>query len=141
MSEASVQEVSVQEPTLDTQATQDVKVEVVKRPRTELQVRALEAARQKALEMRAQKKLQKETEKQSLETVEKQSVEEAGEEVEYVRKARSKPKAKKRVIVVEESSSSEDEVEIRLPKRRSTQEKTDAKETHFERSMQKMFSL
>ena len=51
------------------------------------------------------------------------------EEVEYVKKTK-KPKNKKRVIVVEESSSSENEIEVRLPKRKTEHKQVDH---HFER--------
>ena len=64
-------------------SSEDVSVNV-KKPRSELQMKALEAARQKALEMRQQKKLQKEVEEQP----------ETAPEVEYVKKTRAKPKTR-----------------------------------------------
>ena len=134
-----------EEPSTITEATEapaeEKKLEVVKKPRTPAQIAALEAARQKAFAIRAERKKEKITQEKTLAT-EEVAINEPEEEVEYVKKARAKPKAKKRIVVVEESSS-EDEIEIRLPKRKN---EVDAKrkshhELKFETSMQKMFSL
>ena len=126
-----------------TEATEEKKLEVVKKPRTPAQIAALEAARQKAFAIRAERK--KEKTQASATLIEKQDPisEPEEEEVEYVKKARAKPKAKKRIVVVEESSS-EDEIEIRLPKRRNevdTSRRPDERQLKLEASMQKMFTL
>ena len=135
-----------EEPTITTEATEAVteekKLEVVKKPRTPAQIAALEAARQKAFAIRAERK--KEKTQASATLIEKQDpISEPEEEVEYVKKSRAKPKAKKRIVVVEESSS-EDEIEIRLPKRRNevdTSRRPDERQLKLEASMQKMFTL
>ena len=119
----------------------DTQQEIVKKPRTPAQQRALQAAREKAFALRAERKKEK-TQAALIEKQEPISEPEEEEVVEYVKKARAKPKTKKRIVVVEESSS-EDEIEIRLPKRKN---EVDAKrkshhELKFETSMQKMFSL
>ena len=124
-----------------TEATEEKKLEVVKKPRTPAQIAALEAARQKAFAIRAERKKTQ----ASATLIEKQDPisEPEEEEVEYVKKARAKPKAKKRIVVVEESSS-EDEIEIRLPKRRNevdTSRRPDERQLKLEASMQKMFTL
>ena len=139
--------------------TEAPKIEVVKRPRSEAQVKALEAARTKALELRAQKSAARATEVQKTTEVPRTEappaappVEEPQEEVEYVRKARSRAKPKKkRVIVVEESSSSDSEIEVRLPKRKAAEVKTppeaagtvvvDPNQVRFDRAYEKMFSI
>ena len=136
--------------------TEAPKVEVVRKPRSEAQVKALEAARTKALELRAQKTAQKasEAQKATEEPPEpppvevERSHEDVEEPIEYVRKARSKTKPKKkRVIVVEESSSSDSEIEVRLPKRKDvkappqTAPPMDPNQVRFERAYEKMFSI
>ena len=126
-----------------TEATEEKKLEMVKKPRTPAQVAALEAARQKAFAIRAERK--KEKTQASATLIEKQDPisEPEEEEVEYVKKARAKPKAKKRIVVVEESSS-EDEIEIRLPKRKSevdTSRRPAERQLKLEASMTKMFTL
>lgn len=132
--------------------------EKVKKPRTELQMAALEQARQKAFAIRAQKKLDKEKEKESLKPEplkpeptpilnDKWDDKPENEEIEYIKKTRKQPK-KKRIIVVQEESSSEDEIEVRLPKRQEKEKfqnessrPVDEKQLKFEASMQKMFSF
>jgi hypothetical protein len=126
-----------------TEATEEKKFEMVKKPRTPAQVAALEAARQKAFAIRAERK--KEKTQASATLIEKQDPisEPEEEEVEYVKKARAKPKAKKRIVVVEESSS-EDEIEIRLPKRKNevdASRRPDERQLKLEASMTKMFTL
>jgi|SaaInlV_125m_DNA_1040241.scaffolds.fasta_scaffold19861_1 hypothetical protein len=126
-----------------TEATEEKKLEMVKKPRTPAQVAALEAARQKAFAIRAERK--KEKTQASATLIEKQDPisEPEEEEVEYVKKARAKPKAKKRIVVVEESSS-EDEIEIRLPKRKNevdASRRPDERQLKLEASMTKMFTL
>ena len=118
-----------------TEAPEEKKLEIVKKPRTPAQIAALEAAREKAFAIRAERKKEKTQASDTL--IEKQEPE---EEVEYVKKARAKPKAKKRIVVVEESSS-EDEIEIRLPKRVDTSRRPDERQLKLEASMQKMFTL
>ena len=123
-------EATVVESTPVTEAT---KVEVVKKLRSEAQIAALEAARKKALELRAQKSAEK-TQKPAV------APEAEEEQIEYVKKHRSKPKPKKkRVIVVEESSSSDSEIEVRLPRRKDVQ--TSHRDVRFENAYNKMFSL
>ena len=102
----------------------------LKKARSEAQMAALEAARQKALQMRAQRKLEKEKVKEE---------EVVPESVEYVRKTRSQPKQKRRIVVVEDSSS-EEEIEVRLPKRRSEPEPQQM-DPRFQAAYNKMFSL
>ena len=126
-----------------TEATEEKKLEIVKKPRTPAQIAALEAARQKAFAIRAERK--KEKTQASATLIEKQDPisEPEEEEVEYVKKARAKPKAKKRIVVVEESSS-EAEIEIRLPKRKSevdTSRRPAERQLKLEASMTKMFTL
>ena len=106
------------------QAMDTVTETVQKKPRTEAQMAALENARRKALQMRAQKTALKKQEEADKATAvveaQKQPIEEPPtppvvaeeletpvepeEEIEYVKKARSRPKPKKRIVVVEESS-------------------------------------
>ena len=106
---------------------------------------ALEAARQKAFAIRAEKKKEKISPVDQRVAAPEPVAEEPHEEVEYVKKGKAKPKAKKRIVVVEESSS-EDEIEIRLPKRKNapTDErnapKADDRQLKLEASMKKMFS-
>ena len=97
----------------------DTVTEVVqKKPRTEAQMAALENARRKALQMRAQKTALKKQEEADKATAvveaQKQPIEEQPtppvvaeeletpvepeEEIEYVKKARSRPKPKKRIV-------------------------------------------
>jgi hypothetical protein len=132
--------------------TQAPVVERLKKPRSELQKQSLEAARAKALALRAERKAQKPQKPPAAEATEPaaepaaepevEPAAEAQEEVEYVRRARSKPKKpKKRVIIVEESSSEEEELEIRLPKRRPVAPEQSARDARLERLGQKMFSL
>ena len=141
-----------QEPTVTETTEADVNPtpafhqEQVKKPRTPAQMAALEAARQKAFAIRAEKKKEKILPVDQREAAPEPVAEEPQEEVEYVKKGKAKPKAKKRIVVVEESSS-EDEIEIRLPKRKNapTDErnapKADDRQLRLETSMKKMFSL
>lgn len=121
-------------PMIETQEEEVVKVP--KKPRTEAQLAALEAARKKAYAMRAEKSAQKkqeeaskaiakvEAQKVTLDTtqppktppkIEEKVEEEEEPEVIYRKKP---PKKKKRVVVVQEESSSDSEIEVRLPKAR-----------------------
>ena len=140
----------------------DTVTEVVqKKPRTEAQMAALENARRKALQMRAQKtalKKQEEADKATavveaqkqpieeppippVEAEEPETPVEPEEEIEYVKKARSRPKPKKRIVVVEESSD-EEELEIRLPpKKRKEFAPPEKVDPRFEHAYSKMFSL
>jgi hypothetical protein len=127
------------------------------KPRSEAQLKALEAARAKALELRAQKTAARATEVQKATEVprteappEPPPAEEPQEDVQYVRKARSKTKPKKkRVIVVEESSSSDSEIviEVRLPKRKDVKAPAeppppkDPNQVRFDRAYEKMFAI
>ena len=119
------------ESTPVTEAPTETVAAVAKKPRSEAQMAALEAARKKALELRAQKSAEK-TQKPAV------APEPEEEQIEYVKKHRSKPKPKKkRVIVVEESSSSDSEIEVRLPKRREPRQQ----DVRFEQAYSKMFSM
>jgi|EP00966_Prymnesium_polylepis_P335388 hypothetical protein len=111
--------------------TQEV-VTVPKKPRSNLQLAALEAARKKAYSMRAEKSALKkqdeaskaiakvEAQKITLDTTqhpkEPPQVEEDEEEEPEVIYRKKPPKKKKRVVVVQEESSSDSEIEVRLPK-------------------------
>ena len=118
------------ESTPVTEAPTETVAAVAKKPRSEAQMAALEAARKKALELRAQKSTQKPAVAPEAEE----------EQIEYVKKHRSKPKPKKkRVIVVEESSSSDSEIEVRLPRRKDVP--TSHRDVRFENAYSKMFSL
>ena len=128
------EEVTEAPVTLATQgASQEPKVDGVKRPRTPAQMAALDSARKKALAMRAERAAQR----KEPESSEPDGVQ---EEVEYVRKTKVRPKQKRRIVVVEKSSS-EEEIEVRLPKRRPAIEAVSHKEAKFEESLKKMFSL
>ena len=117
------------ESTPVTEAPTETVAAVAKKPRSEAQMAALEAARKKALELRAQKSTQKPAVAPEAEE----------EQIEYVKKHRSKPKPKKkRVIVVEETSSSDSEIEVRLPKRKDV---TSQRDIRFDQAYSKMFSL
>ena len=137
-----------QEPTV-TEATEAAPTpafhqEQVKKPRTPAQMAALEAARQKAFAIRAEKKKEKTLPVDQKVAAPEPAAEESQEEVEYVKKGRTKPKSKKRIVVVEESSS-EDEIEVRLPKRKNAPTndapKQDDRQLKFEASMRKMFTM
>ena len=136
---------------------------VPKKPRSEAQLLALEAARQKAYTMRAEKsalKKQEEAEKAiakveaqkkpiDLDTTQhpkqetpKAEVEEEEEEPEVI--YRKKPPRKKRVVVVQEESSSDSEIEVRLPKAKSAPlaaPKKTPDELRYEKSYNALFSL
>ena len=141
------QELTVTETTQAT-PTPAFHQEQVKKPRTPAQMAALEAARQKAFAIRAEKKKEKILPVDQRVAAPEPVAEEPHEEVEYVKKGKAKPKAKKRIVVVEESSS-EDEIEIRLPKRKNVPNNErdaptagqDDRQLKLESSMKKMFSL
>lgn len=94
------------ETTVASEAPEPSEPEIVEKSgrsnRSELQKKALEAARLRAAEVR-KKRLEEKKQTQALP--------EAEPEVVY------RPKKKKRIVVVEESSSDE-EIEVRLPKRK-----------------------
>ena len=134
---------------------------VPKKPRSEAQLLALEAARQKAYTMRAEKsalKKQDEAEK-AIAKVEAQKkpidldttqhskeetlVEEEEEEPEVIYRKKP-PKKKKRVVVVQEESSSDSEIELRLPKAKAvTQPKVEKTpdEIRYEKAYNRLFSV
>ena len=143
-------------------ATQEV-VTVPKKPRTEAQLAALEAARRKAYAMRAEKSAQKkqeeaskaiakvEAQKVTLDTTQhrkdetppkvEEKVEEEEPEVIYRKKP---PKKKKRVVVVQEESSSDSEIEVRLPKARQAPPivpKKTPDELRYEKAYNTLFSV
>ena len=142
--------------------TQEV-VTVPKKPRTNAQLAALEAARKKAYAMRAEKSAQKkqeeaskaiakvEAQKVTLDTTQhrkdetppkvEEKVEEEEPEVIYRKKP---PKKKKRVVVVQEESSSDSEIEVRLPKARQAPPivpKKTPDEARYERAYNTLFSV
>ena len=143
--------------------TQEV-VTVPKKPRTNAQLAALEAARKKAYAMRAEKSAQKkqeeaskaiakvEAQKVTIDTtqhhkdetpskVEEKVEEEEEPEVIYRKKP---PKKKKRVVVVQEESSSDSEIEVRLPKARQAPPivpKKTPDEARYERAYNTLFSV
>ena len=144
--------------------TQEV-VTVPKKPRTEAQLAALEAARRKAYAMRAEKSAQKKQEEASkaIAKVEAQKVtldatqhrkdetppkveekvEEEEEEPEVIYRKKP-PKKKKRVVVVQEESSSDSEIEVRLPKARQAPPivpKKTPDEARYERAYNTLFSV
>ena len=73
--------------------------EQVKKPRTPAQMAALEAARQKAFAIRAEKKKEKISPVDQRVAAPEPVAEEPHEEVEYVKKGKAKPKAKKRSVL------------------------------------------
>lgn len=142
--------------------TQEV-VTVPKKPRTNAQLAALEAARKKAYAMRAEKSAQKkqeeaskaiakvEAQKVTIDTTQhpkdetppkvEEKVEEEEPEVIYRKKP---PKKKKRVVVVQEESSSDSEIEVRLPKARQAPPivpKKTPDEARYERAYNTLFSV
>ena len=145
-------------------ATQEV-VTVPKKPRTEAQLAALEAARKKAYAMRAEKSaLRKqeeatkaiakvEAQKVTLDTTQhpkdetppkvEEKVEEEEEEPEVIYRKKP-PKKKKRVVVVQEESSSDSEIEVRLPKARQAPPivpKKTPDELRYEKAYNTLFSV
>ena len=125
---------------MEVEATCEAPVEAVKKARairSDAQLQQLAAARQRALALRADRKALRAAEPEAEEAEPQED-----ETVEYVRRARSKPKKpKRRVIVVEESSSEEEELEIRLPKKRPVAPEQSARDARLQRLSQKMFSL
>ena len=139
--------------------TQEEVVTVPKKPRSEAQLAALEAARKKAYAMRAEKAALKKQDEASkaLAKVEAQKkpinldttqhpketpVEEEEEEPEVIYRKKP-PKKKKRVVVVQEESSSDSEIEVRLPKARNppvTKPKS-ADELRYEKAYNRLFSV
>ena len=118
-----------EEPIVQSQEVVTVQ-SVPKKPRSEAQLAALEAARKKACAMRAEQSALKKQEeaskalakveahKKPLDTTQHPKDETPVEEVEEPEVIyRKKPhKKKKRVVVVQEESSSDSEIEVRLPK-------------------------
>ena len=151
-------------PMIETQ--KEEVVTVPKKPRSNLQLAALEADRKKAYAMRAEKSAQKkkeeaflkhaiakvEAQKVTLDTtqhpkdetppkVEEKVEEEEEPEVIYRKKP---PKKKKRVVVVQEESSSDSEIEVRLPKARQAPPivpKKTPDEARYERAYNTLFSV
>ena len=131
-------------------------VTVPKKPRTEAQLAALEAARKKAYVMRAEKsaikkqdlasKAMAKVESTSIEAqkvVQQPKIEESEEEEPEVI-YRKKAKKKKRVVVVQEESSSDSEIEVRLPKAKPSAAGAKLKnpeEVRYERAYNTLFSV
>ena len=130
-------------------------VTVPKKPRTQAQLAALDAARKKAYAMRAEKSALKKQDEASVamakvSSIEAQKVvqppkieedeEEEPPEVIY----RKKAKKKKRVVVVQEESSSDSEIEVRLPKAKPSAAGAKLKnpeEVRYEKAYNSLFSI
>ena len=139
-----------------TEPPQEEVVSVPKKPRSEAQLAALEAARQKAYAIRAEKSAQKKNEEASvaLAKVEAQKkallpkvdvkVEDEEEEEPEVIYRKKPPKKKKRIVVVQEEESSDSEIEVRLPKAKQqppiTKPKT-SDEIRYEKAYNRLFSV
>ena len=143
--------------------TQEV-VTAPKKPRTNAQLAALEAARKKAYAMRAEKSAQKkqeeaskaiakvEAQKVTIDTTQhrkdetppkvEEKVEEEEEEPEVIYRKKP-PKKKKRVVVVQEESSSDSEIEVRLPKAKNQPivKPKNPEEARYERAYNTLFSV
>ena len=143
--------------TENTTEPQEVTIEAVpKKPRSEAQLAALEAARQKAYAIRAEKSAQKKSEEASvaLAQVEAQKkallpkvevkIEDEEEEEPEVIYRKKPPKKKKRIVVVQEEESSDSEIEVRLPKAKQqppiTKPKT-SDEIRYEKAYNRLFSV
>jgi hypothetical protein len=151
-----------EEPIVESQEVETVTIQAVpKKPRSEAQLAALEAARKKAYAMRAEKaahKKQEEAEKAvakvqaqkvTLDTTQhpkdetQVKVEEEEEEPEVIYRKKP-PKKKKRVVVVQEESSSDSEIEVRLPKARQAPPIAKPKnpdELRYDRAYNQLFSV
>ena len=146
------------------QLTQDTPL---KKERSPAQIEALNRARLKAAEVRASNKdlriKQREIDKNAMEAIKKQKVErieqqysalkqakepsvdeppeeDVEEEIVYQKKEK-KPK-KKRIVVVQQSSESEDEqeVEVRIPKKKTKAREESPEMTEADRLYQKAYS-
>ena len=145
--------------------TQEV-VTAPKKPRSNLQLAALDQARRKAYAMIAEKSAQKKQEEASkaiakveaqkkpidLDTTQhrkdetppkvEEKVEEEEEEPEVIYRKKP-PKKKKRVVVVQEESSSDSEIEVRLPKAKNQPivKPKNPEEARYERAYNTLFSV
>ena len=139
-----------------TEPPQEEVVSVPKKPRSEAQLAALEAARKKAYAIRAEKSAQKKSEEASvaLAQVEAQKkallpkvevkIEDEEEEEPEVIYRKKPPKKKKRIVVVQEEESSDSEIEVRLPKAKQQQPITKPKtsdEIRYEKAYNRLFSV
>ena len=137
-------------------------VTVPKKPRTQAQLAALDAARKKAYSLRAERSALKKQEDASktLAKIEAQKVESTSIEAQKVVQPpkieedeeeeppeviyRKKAKKKKRVVVVQEESSSDSEIEVRLPKAKPSAAGAKLKnpeEVRYERAYNTLFSV
>ena len=140
-------------------------VNVPKKPRSDLQRAALEAARKKAYELRAERAAKKKQEDafKALAKVEAQKkalkveeapgqpapklpkvevkVEDEDEEEPEVIYRKRPPKKKKRVVVVEQESSSDSEIEVRLPKAKPPIKPKTQNEIRYEKAYNRLFSV
>ena len=133
-------------------------VTVPKKPRTQAQLAALDAARKKAYAMRAEKSALKKQDEASVamekvsngKSIEAQKVmqqpkiEESEEEEPPEVIYRKKAKKKKRVVVVQEESSSDSEIEVRLPKAKPSAAGAKLKnpeEVRYEKAYNSLFSI
>ena len=154
MTEDTVPDIEMLEPSIEeTDTESSIPVAPKKRERSEKQLAALKVAQEKAAAKRAakaqEKREQSERDKALLEELKSEKLvaqetrimEEDGDSQgsEVPTGSRSNPrKPPKRVIHVTEVSSGEEEeeIEVRIPKKRVT-----AEEALFHRSMQKMFTI
>ena len=132
-------------------------VTVPKKPRTQAQLAALDAARKKAYAMRAEKSALKKQDEASVamekvsngKSIEAQKVmqqpkiEESEEEEPPEVIYRKKAKKKKRVVVVQEESSSDSEIEVRLPKAKQAPiaKPKNPQEVRYEKAYNTLFSV
>ena len=140
-----------------TEPPQEEVVSVPKKPRSDLQRAALEAARKKAYAMRAERAAQKKQEAAlaAVAKVEAQEkppdtpklpkvqvkVEDEEEEEPEVIYRKKPPKKKKRVVVVEQESSSDSEIEVRLPKAKPPIKPKTQDEIRYEKAYNRLFSV
>ena len=128
-------------------------VTVPKKPRTQAQLAALDAARKKAYAMRAEKSALKKQDLASVAMAKVESIEaqkvvqqpkiEESEEEEPEVIYRKKAKKKKRVVVVQEESSSDSEIEVRLPKAKQAPiaKPKNPQEVRYEKAYNTLFSV
>ena len=148
-----------EEPIVEPQ--EEVIQAVPKKPRSEAQLAALEAARKKAYSLRAEKTALKKQEEASkafakveaqkkpitLDTTQhpktEVKVEEDEEEETEVIYRKKPPKKKRRVVVVQEESSSDSEIEVRLPKAKNQPiaKPKNPDEIRYERAYNSLFSV
>ena len=144
-------------PIIETQEEEVVTIQAVpKKPRSDAQLAALEAARKKAYTMRAEKAALRKTEEAekavakveaqkkpiTLDTTQHPKEEKEEEEEEDII-YRKKPKKKKRVVVVQEESSSDSEIEVRIPKvkNQAIAKPKNPDQVRYEKAYNRLFSV